>query len=101
MTLPQPVASDCTELAMRVIVQLRDDRDAGPQGAPGLADLARVLDDYALEARRLDPETDDPALDRFYVIDVPPDRALEDLLIRLRALDGVEAAYAKPPDEMP
>ena len=88
---------------MRVIVQLRDDPPAAAdrQGTRASGRLASVLDDYALTARPLDPGTTDPTLRRFYTIDLPPEVSVDDLLDRLRTLDGVEAAYVKPPDEMP
>jgi hypothetical protein len=87
---------------MLVTVQLRDDVvRSEPQRLGTPIPLAAALADYSLAAQPLHPGTDDPNLSSFYVIDVPPHLSTDDLLKRLRALDVVEAAYVKPPDEMP
>jgi hypothetical protein len=45
--------------------------------------------------------TDDARLARYFTVDVPDVARAEDIARRLRQVAGVEAAYVKPPDELP
>jgi hypothetical protein len=87
---------------MRVIVQLRNTRDLRARDDSGDdAAFASVLAEHSLTAQPLHPNTQDPTLASFYSVEVPPHRSVDDLLRQLHALNGVEAAYVKPPDELP
>ena len=47
------------------------------------------------------PGTDDPDLMRFFTVEVPDGASAEQLIARIQHDPEVEAAYLKPPDEMP
>lgn len=47
------------------------------------------------------PGTNDPDLMRFFTVEVPDSASAEQLIARIQQDAEVEAAYLKPPDEMP
>lgn len=50
---------------------------------------------------RVDPQTDDEELRRYYTITAETEAEAEAIARRLQQLDGVEAAYVKPRGEPP
>jgi hypothetical protein len=73
--------------------------------AAGVATVAAAVQGIAAQfgtaLRPLHPGVEDAALMPFFLAEVP-DRATADRLIAsLRTHESVEAAYVKPPDEMP
>lgn len=47
------------------------------------------------------PGEEDPSLSRFFVVDVPDASQVDEAARALADLEGVEAAYVKPPDALP
>jgi hypothetical protein len=47
------------------------------------------------------PGTEDPSLASYFTIEVPERATAEEVIARLNHCHGVEAAYLKPPDELP
>lgn len=71
------------------------------QLAPELAEaqeLARLADDLGVSFRALHPDSEDPALASYFVVEVPDPGAAQDVVARLRHSPAVRAAYVKPPD---
>ncbi|MGH9902135.1 MAG: hypothetical protein ACRD68_10050, partial [Pyrinomonadaceae bacterium] len=64
-------------------------------------ELLRAAEDLGVELRPLDAGADSPALSRYFTVEVPNREAAERVVARLRRCGAVEAAYLKPPDEMP
>ena len=64
-------------------------------------DLLGTVDGLGFSLEPLHSDTDDPLLRTFFMVDVP-DRATAELVTaNLRGCKAVQAAYLKPPDEMP
>jgi hypothetical protein len=63
--------------------------------------IEEVLRGYGAVLVPLHPGSDDPALRRYFAINLPRSEHAEALLRRLRPLPGIEAAYLKPSGEPP
>jgi len=63
--------------------------------------LLRMVDTlgYALEPMHRD--TDDPNLQSYFIVEAPDSATAQRVIDRLRESEAVEAAYVKPPDELP
>ena len=90
---------------MQVAVQLRPDvaesfHDVAAPNAAAAA-LRAAVAARGLRLEPMHPQVDDPSLGRFFFITAPDPLAAHTIADVLRALDGVEAAYVKPPDEAP
>jgi hypothetical protein len=47
------------------------------------------------------PGADDADLQTYFLVHLQDPEAAQDLLHRLQQMPGIEAAYMKPPDELP
>ena len=92
---------------MEVTVYLRADLARGLGGErPATAaarELARAVEELGIGPLPPGPAVDDgrPATAIAVAVAVPDLAAAERLIARLRRVEGVEAAYVKPPDAMP
>lgn len=73
-------------------------RSAPPRRLPGLNALVQR---FHADLQPLHPGIGDPRLARFYRLSLPVDEFAPERLEELRHVDGVEAAYIKPPDVAP
>jgi hypothetical protein len=69
-----------------------------PDAKRELQDLA---DNFGLSFRPLHPDTDDPVLGSYFIVDVPDAAAAPRVLDRLRRSPSFSAAYVKGPDALP
>lgn len=81
-----------------IVVQLKLDRARLLHGTRG-GIAQTVVSGVALQP--MHPGTDDPDLMRFFTVEVPDGASAEQVVARLQEDTEVEAAYLKPPDEMP
>lgn len=85
-------------MSRKIVVQLKLDRARQLHGTRvGIAQS--VVSGVALQP--MHPGTDDPDLMRFFTVEVPDGTSAEQLIARIQEDAMVEAAYLKPPDEMP
>jgi len=73
------------------------DKGASSGAAKELEGIAHELD---LSFRPLHPDTNDPILSSYLVVDVSDPAVEQRVLTRLRQSPAVKAAYVKPPDAM-
>lgn len=90
---------------MQITIQLDQTlaRRVGSEGASAIVStaLGQLTAKLGIEAKPLHPGEADPALACFFWIDVADRAAAEQLVARLLATPGIEAAYFKPADEAP
>lgn len=93
------------DLSMQITVQLRADvarliAARQPLTAEAAA-LTQTLSPFGATLEPLHPHTDDAELQTQFWINVPDQVAAERIVQRLNQLNAVQAAYLKPPDELP
>ena len=93
---------------MQVIVQLKPNAALAFQHdmaehtqSPELRQLQRTAQKLGVELRPMHPGTTDPLLAPFFVIETSDEAAARHIVNSLIRLKVVEAAYLKPPDELP
>lgn len=90
---------------MTVIIKLKTDAALalGKKMSPTseVAEILAAAKETGVELKPLHPGVRDPSLMTYYYFDVPPDSNVENIVRRFRACKAVEAAYIKPPDELP
>jgi hypothetical protein len=69
--------------------------------APSAPELQDIVEEFGVSFRRLHPDTDDPVLSSYFIVDVPDPALAPRVLDRLRRSPVVSAAYIKGPDAMP
>jgi hypothetical protein len=74
---------------------------AGHRSNRAVAQVLDTVKKFRLEIRRQFPAVQDPELMRYYVAEVPDETRGEAVAVALRECSGIEAAYLKPPDELP
>ena len=97
--------ADAGERLVRITVQVSPEvARALHHRAPATAvsqGIARVLESLSVPLEPLHPDTDDEILSSYFAADVPDATAAQAVISQLRPLPGVQAAYVKPPDELP
>lgn len=63
--------------------------------------LLQALDELGVMLKPMHPRTDEPALSGWFTIEAPDLAVAEHVIGRLQERREIEAAYIKPPDEMP
>jgi hypothetical protein len=66
-----------------------------------VAQIVSALEKLGLQIRRQFPRVTDPELKRYFITEVPDAAHAEKAAAVLRNCSGIEAAYWKPPDELP
>jgi hypothetical protein len=90
---------------MDVIIQVR--REIAPNlrgrvaGSPAADEILRAARDLGVTLEPLHPGATDPHLIGYFIVSAADFAAAEHIAERLRRCQAVEAAYVKPPDEMP
>lgn len=90
---------------MQVTVQVPPDvartlHQRGPPTAKSQA-LLGVIEGFGFTLEPMHLDTDDPKLQSYFLIDVPDHATARRVIDRLKQSEAVEAAYVKPPDELP
>ena len=63
--------------------------------------LQRTVEANGLTLKPIHPGTKDPNLQTYFMVEVQDPEKAQELVDRLQKLSGIEAAYVKPPDELP
>lgn len=90
---------------MQVVIQVTADvarplHQLGPPTEQSEA-LLRMAETFGLTLKPIHPGTDDPELQTYFMVDVHDPETAQELTDRLQQMPGIEAAYIKPPDELP
>lgn len=90
---------------MQVVIQVTADvaralHQLGPPTDESEA-LVQVMETSGLTLEPIHPGTDDPSLQTYFMADVEDPGTAQELINRLQQMPGIEAAYIKPPDELP
>lgn len=90
---------------MQVVIQVSADvaralHQLGPPTKESEA-LRRTVETSGLTLKPIHPGTEDPNLQTYFIVEVQDPAAAQELVDRLQKLAGIEAAYIKPPDELP
>ena len=64
-------------------------------------ELSQILDSLGVELEAMHPGVEDPILATWFVIETPDPATAEQVVARLQRRAAVEAAFIKPPDELP
>ncbi|MGE3154068.1 MAG: hypothetical protein AB7G48_18700 [Nitrospiraceae bacterium] len=90
---------------MQVIIQVSTDVALKlHQRAPPASEtesLLRVIVALGLTLQPMHPHTNDPNLQRYFIVEVLDHATAQQVMDRLRQVQAVEAAYVKPQDESP
>ena len=90
---------------MHVIVQVSADVvHALHQRSPPTIDsqdLTKAAEELGVLLRVMHPGTEDPLLTPFFMIEVLDSTTAEQVIARILQCKSTEAAYIKPPDELP
>jgi hypothetical protein len=107
---PVPTSTDVTDSreevrTMQVTVQVSADvaRALHQQGPPTAESegLLRITETFGLMLEPMHHDTDDPNLQSYFIVRVPDHATAQRVIDRLQQTVAVEAAYVKPPDELP
>ena len=60
-----------------------------------------IVEEFGVVLEPLHPDTEDPSLISYFTIEVPDHATADRVIARLLQSKGIEAAYLKPPDELP
>ena len=63
--------------------------------------LLRLIETFGLKLEPMHPDTDDPNLQSYFTAEVQDQATAQQIIERLQQLEGIEAAYIKPPAELP
>jgi hypothetical protein len=90
---------------VRVTVQVSPDvarvlqQEAPPTAESG--ELLEIVHELGVVLEPVHPGAEDPLLAPYFTVEVPDAETAERVIARLRESGAVEAAYVKPPDELP
>jgi hypothetical protein len=90
---------------MQVVVQVsanvaRALNQRGPPTAEAEA-LSKAIETFGLTMEPMHRTTDDPNLQKYFIVEVPGQAAAQRVMDRLQQSEAVEAAYVKPHNELP
>lgn len=63
--------------------------------------LLRMIETFGLALCPMHRDSDDPNLQSYFTVEVPDYATAQRVTDRLRQSGAIEAAYVKPPDELP
>ena len=69
--------------------------------APGSEELLQAAEELGMVLEPVHPNAEDPHLAPYFTVEVSDPATAEQAISRLQDCEAVEAAYLKPPDEMP
>jgi cell division protein FtsX len=90
---------------MQVVIQVSEDvarplHQLGPP-TPDSEALLKLMKTFGLTLKPIHPDTKDPKLQTYFIVEVQDPQTAQELVDRLQQWPGIEAAYIKPPDELP
>jgi hypothetical protein len=94
------------EMPMNVVIKVRKEiavpnlDKLHPQNEEAL-ELSKAAEELGVELRQMHPSVKDSVLASYYVVEVSDSREAARVAERFRVCRAVEAAYVKPPDELP
>lgn len=68
---------------------------------PELKELIKLEKEFNVAIEPMHPYSDNSRLDPYFVVRIPEHATTEEMLTRFRQCKMIEAAYIKPPDELP
>jgi hypothetical protein len=71
------------------------------EAAGAQRELQALAAEFGVSFHPLHPDTDDPRLSSYFIVEVPDAAQVPRVLDRLRRSPVFSAAYVKPPDAMP
>jgi hypothetical protein len=86
---------------MQIVVQARPHAERAGERGPASDELTRSAARLSIELRPIHPGTTDPDLARYFTAEVPDRTTVDRVIAQLLQSEAVEAAYIKPPDELP
>ena len=87
-----------------ILVVSMDVARALHQRGPATAEaeeLSRAVEALGATLKSMHPGVEDPGLMKYFIVEAPDPATTQHTIDRLRQLKVVEAAYLKPPDELP
>ncbi|WP_158860089.1 hypothetical protein [Lunatibacter salilacus] len=63
--------------------------------------LLKMIESFGLTLESMHKNTDDPNLQRYFIVEVPDRETAQQVIDRLLQSEAIEGAYIKPPDELP
>jgi len=88
------------QITMRLRPDVAEDVQKGTQSGPS-KELFQTARELGISLQAMHPDTNDPNLMSYFVINIAASNDAELIAQRLRQCPGVEAAYLKPADEAP
>ncbi len=92
-------------MKIQVIIQVSTDvaRILHQRGAPTTEskELFRITEELGVLLKPMHPGAEDPLLNQYFLVEVPDSATAERVIAHLRRSKAIEAAYLKPPDELP
>jgi hypothetical protein len=89
------------QLTIRVSQEVAPALASGEATDPRARELLRLAATSGIRLQPLHPGTVDPRLASWFVAEIPEASAVQGVLAQLRQCEAVEAAYIKPPDDLP
>jgi hypothetical protein len=89
------------QLTVQLSQQASPSLARGEAATPEVGELLRLGQELGIRFRPLHPGTADPRLASYFTVEVPDAVAAQRVMARLRESRAVEAAYLKPPAELP
>lgn len=90
---------------MYVTIQLQPEAALALQGrrraTTASRELLKTAWDLDVTLKPMHPDTDDPKLASYFVVELPDAATAERVIARLQNCKAIKAAYMKPPDELP
>lgn len=86
-----------------IIVSADVARPLQQRGSPtaGSQELLMIAEELGVLLEPMHPDSDDPLLAPYFMAEVPDSATAEWVITHLRKSKAIEAAYLKPPDELP
>ncbi len=75
--------------------------DSSPQPNTDAAELLRLTRELGITLEPMHPQAEEPELRTYFTPEVSDAQTAEHVVERLRDCAAIEAAYLKPPDELP
>ena len=70
-------------------------------GCEAAQEIVNIAGEYGLKVEQLHPGVEDPLMARSFFIDVQDTVIAQEVITRLKSVEGVEAAYLTPAGEPP
>jgi hypothetical protein len=103
--MPGYLGPNSENIEMTVIIKLKMETALALQKRKGknreAMEISLIAEQIGVVLKPLYPETNDPNLASYFIVEVADMRNAERVITKFNRVKGVEAAYIKPPDELP